>query len=156
MEHRTNTLGDRKGPDNCEPDQFMPVERLRVNCSRIESIATAVYIAANWKGLRNFSGGIQRKGKEMNQNTTKPMNSYVVVGMLSGSVFLILENWGQMAVMQTLSPCKYACVKSDVLMLTIQIFRHSSLDYNSVKALISNHRSRTLNGVPDEVEEHSL
>jgi hypothetical protein len=53
------------------------------------------------KGTLNFSGRSQRKGVERNQNTTKPTNSYVVVGMLGPKVLGMRAKDGHMAVMQT-------------------------------------------------------
>lgn len=49
-----------------------------------------------------FSGLMKTNGRDMNQKTTKPVNSAVVVGMLGPNEFGMLLYEGQSAVRQIL------------------------------------------------------
>lgn len=90
-------------------------------------------------GSLNFSGRISKNGVERNQNTTKPTNSYVVVGMVGPNVFGIRAKEGQMAVMQTAT--------------SLPPFQPVKL---SVNVYASETVVPTLNSVPDKVQENTL
>jgi hypothetical protein len=89
-------------------------------------------------GILNFSGRSQRNGVDKNQNTTKPTNSGVVVGILDPNVFFMRAYEGQMAVRQTATrrppfqPKSLSTCSREVKMLP------------------------TLHSIPYEVQKHSL
>lgn len=72
-----------------------------------------------WKGILNFSGRSQRNGVDRNQNTTKPTNWLVVVGILDPKVFGIRAKDGQIAVKQTaMSRPPFQPVRSQSISIT--------------------------------------